>query len=175
VALLFLFAGGSRLWAQATPTASRAGDVQIGIGYTAARPDYVQQTFQGIAAYADFDFRPHLGAEAEFHRAASTTGDLSYEQTYEVGGRYLRAYGPFVPYVKAMIGRGDFSYPTGQTRLGYDLFAAGAGADIRLGPSLRIRGEYEFQRWSSFPNGGLTPQLITFGVAYHFAAGRRSR
>ena len=169
LALSFLLGGASALYSQALPTASRTGDVQIGAGYSIARPDYVQQTFPGFAAYADFDFRPHIGVEGEFHQVYSTNGDQSYERTYAIGGRYFRTYGALVPYVKAMVGRGDFNYPFGQTELGYNLFAAGVGADFKLGPWLRVRGEYEFQKWSSFPNGGFTPQIVTIGAAYHFA------
>ena len=169
LALSFLLGGASALYSQAVPTASRTGDVQIGAGYSIARPDYVQQTFHGFAAYADFDFRPHIGVEGEFHQVYSTNGDQSYERTYAIGGRYFRTYGALVPYVKAMVGRGDFNYPFGQTELGYNLFAAGVGADFKLGPWLRVRGEYEFQKWSSFPNGGFTPQIVTIGAAYHFA------
>ena len=169
LALSFLLGGASALYSQAVPTASRTGDVQIGAGYSIARPDYVQQTFPGFAAYADFDFRPHIGIEGEFHQVYSTNGDQSYERTYAIGGRYFRTYGALVPYVKAMVGRGDFNYPFGQTELGYNLFAAGVGADFKLGPWLRVRGEYEFQKWSSFPNGGFTPQIVTIGAAYHFA------
>jgi Outer membrane protein beta-barrel domain len=175
LALVFLIGAAPTLYAQAGPVASRAADAQIGVGYAMARPDYVQQTFQGIAAYADLDLTLHLGAEAEFHQADSTTGDHSLQRTYEIGARYFRTYGPLVPYVKGMIGRGDYIYPTGQTGLAYNLFAAGAGADLKLGVHLRVRGEYEFQRWSSFPNGGLTPRLITIGVAYHFAGKARYR
>ena len=169
LALSFLLGGASALYSQAVPTASRTGDVQIGAGYSIAKPDYVQQTFPGFAAYADFDFRPHIGVEGEFHQVYSTNGDQSYERTYAIGGRYFRTYGALVPYVKAMVGRGDFNYPFGQTELGYNLFAAGVGADFKLGPWLRVRGEYEFQKWSSFPNGGFTPQIVTIGAAYHFA------
>ena len=169
LALSFLLGGASALYSQAVPTASRTGDVQIGAGYSIAKPDYVQQTFPGFAAYADFDFRPHIGVEGEFHQVYSTNGDQSYERTYAIGGRYFRTYGALVPYVKAMVGRGDFNYPFGQTELGYNLFAAGVGADFKLGPWLRVRGEYEFQKWASFPNGGFTPQIVTIGAAYHFA------
>ena len=59
--------------------------------------------------------------------------------------------------------------PLGARSLGYNLFAAGVGADLKLGPWLRVRGEYEFQKWASFPNGGFTPQIVTIGAAYHFA------
>jgi hypothetical protein len=169
LALSFVLGGASAFYGQALPTASRLADAQVGAGYSMARPDYVQQTFQGFTAYGDFDFRPHIGVEAEFHQVSSANGDLSYERSYEIGGRYFRTYARLVPYFKAMIGRGDFNYPTGQTDLAYTLYAGGVGADFKLGPFLRVRGEYEFQKWTSFPNGGLTPQIVTFGVAYHFA------
>jgi hypothetical protein len=169
IALSFLLGGSSVLFSQALPTATRAGDAQVGIGYSLGRPDYIPQTFQGFAAYGDFDFRPHFGVEAEFHQVNHTSGYQSFERTYEIGGRYLRTYGPLVPYVKAMIGHGDFGYPYGETELGYTMYAGGAGADFKLGPYLRIRADYEFQRWTSFPNGGLTPQIVTIGIAYHLA------
>jgi opacity protein-like surface antigen len=174
LALSFLIGGTSILCAQAVPTASRTADAQIGVAYSIGRPDYPPHTTaQGFAAYADFDFTSHLGVEAEFHQVYSTTGNQSFQRTYEIGGRYFRTYGPMVPYVKAMYGRGDFNYPFGHTELGYNMFAGGLGADYKLGQYLRIRGEYEFQKWTSFPNGGLTPQIITIGVAYHFAGGPR--
>jgi opacity protein-like surface antigen len=173
---LALFLGSSSLLrAQATATASRAGDLQIGVGYTIAKPDYGQQNFQGLTAYADFDLRSHLGLEAEFHQVFTTSNNQSYQRTYEVGGRYFRTYGRLVPYVKVMFGRGDFNYPFGQTDLAYNLFAAGLGADYRIRPSLSLRAEYEMQRWSGFTNGGLNPQLVTLGLAYHFASKPRSR
>lgn len=169
LAFLFLLGGANSLYGQAGATASRAADAQVGIGYTTARPDYVQQTFQGFTAYAGLDFTLHLGIEADLHQVASTSGDQSYERTYDVGGRYFRTWGPLVPYLKAMVGRGDFNYPSGQTNLAYTIYAGGVGADFKVGPSLRVRGEYEYQKWSGFSNGGLTPQLVTIGVAYHFA------
>ena len=169
LALAFLLGGASVVYSQALPTASRTADAQIGAGFSLAKPDYPSLTFQGFTAYGDFDFRPHIGAEAEFHQIYSTNGDRSFQRSYEIGGRYFRTYGPLVPYLKVMIGRGDFNYPLGLTDLAYTLYAGGVGADCKLGPFLRIRAEYEYQIWTSFPNGGLTPQIVTLGVAYHFA------
>jgi hypothetical protein len=169
LALSFVIGGASALYGQALPTASRVADAQIGVGYSPAKSGYAQQTFQGAGAYADLDFTLHLGVEAEFHQVGSTSGDQSYQRTYAIGARYFRTYGPLVPYVKAMFGRGDFNYPFGAANLGYNMFAGGVGADIKLGAHLHLRGEYEFQKWSSFPNGGLTPRLVTIGVAYHYA------
>ncbi len=174
-ALSFLLGGASILYGQAIPTASRSGDAQIGIGYSLGRPDYLPQNFQGITAYADFDFMQHVGVEAEFHQVNNTGGYQSFQRTYEIGGRYLRTYGPLVPYVKIMVGKGYFEYPYGQTELDYNMFAGGVGADYNLGPYLRLRAEYEFQKWTSFPNGGLTPQIVTIGVAYHLSGRSRTR
>jgi Outer membrane protein beta-barrel domain len=169
LASLLLFASAFPLHPQALPTASRAGDVRLGGGFSMGTTGYTQDTFRGFFVYGDFDFSRHLGVEAEFHQIDTPNGDQSYQRTYEIGGRYFRSYGPLVPYVKALVGRGDFNYPFGQVNLPYPVFAAGAGADLKLGKYLQLRGDYEFQKWTSFPNGGLTPQLVSFGIAYHFA------
>jgi hypothetical protein len=163
------------MYAQAGPTASRAGDLQLGAGFALGKTDYTQNTFRGLTAYADFNFRPHLGVEAQFHQINSPTGDQSFQRTYEIGARYLRTYGPFVPYVKAFYGRGDFNYPHNLADLSYNLFAGAGGVDVKVGEHLRIRGDYEYQHWTSFPNGGLNPQLVTSGAAYHFTGALRSR
>jgi len=173
VALALLLGGSSIAHAQATAAATRAGDLQVGVGYTSAQPDYSPHRFTGYAAYADFDFRPNLGIEAEIHKVNTSGNDQSYQMTYDVGVRYFRTYGRVVPYVKAMVGRGDFNYPYGYTNLSYTLYAGGVGADFKVSTHLRVRGEYEYQRWTSFTPNGLTPQLITIGAAYHFGGKTR--
>ena len=175
IALLILLGLALPLFPQAVPTASRAADVQVGIGYTSGRPDYIHRTFPGIAAYADVDLRPHLGVEAEFHDIVDTGGSQMAERTYELGARYHLTRGPLVPYAKAMAGIGQLKYPQGFTVLDYWIFAGGVGADFKLTDRIRLRGEYEYQRWTSFPPGGLSPQLVTFAVAYHFPGGLRRR
>jgi hypothetical protein len=173
LAIALLLGGASILHAQATSTASRAGDLQLGLGYSSAKPGYGQQSFQGITAFMDFSRHSQFGLEAEFHQLSSTNNDQSFQRTYEVGGRYFKTYGPFVPYLKAMIGRGDFNYPYGQTDLSYTLYAGAIGADFMINPSLRLRMDYELQSWFSFPNEALTPQIFTFAVAYHFTGKNR--
>ncbi len=173
--MLYLCAAASLVHGQASPTASREADLQVGVSFVTANPDYFPSTFRGVGAYIDLDLRPHLGLEGEFHQVGSTAGDSSYERTYEIGARYHRTYGPLAPYVKALIGRGDLSYQYHLAYLGYTMYAGAAGADLMFGEHLRVRGDYEYQRWTSFPNGGLAPQLVTFGVAYHFTGTRRTR
>ena len=81
-------------WSQALPTASRAGDLQLGGGLSIANPDYSPNHFFGAALYGTFDFKEHWGVEAEFHHVSGDSADQLYERTYEIGGRYLRHYGP---------------------------------------------------------------------------------
>jgi outer membrane protein with beta-barrel domain len=175
IALWVLLGLASPLSSQAIPTASRAADVQIGIGYSVAHPGYIPRIFPGVTAYADIDLRPHLGIEAEFHQVADHSGSQMAERTYELGARYMRNYGPLVPYGKGMFGLGQFKYPQGLTLLDYWIFAGAAGADFKLTNRIHLRGEYEYQMWTGFSNGGLHPQIVTFAVAYHFPAGLHRR
>lgn len=164
--------------AQATPTASRAGDLQIGGGFSNANTDYLPTRVNGGTAYIDFDFYKHFGVEGEFRFLKDGPSNI-YEKTYEVGGRYSRVYRDrYVPYVKLMYGRGVFNFATnGETtaNLAYNMFAGGAGLDYRVLPYLNVRAEFEYQKWMSFPPNGLTPSVITIGAAYHFGAGKLSR
>ncbi len=172
---LSLLAGAPRLLAQASPTASRAGDLILGAGYTAASSDYGGR-YKGFALYGDFDFTRHLGVELNFHKV-DRAGSTLYEKTYEIGPRYYRTYGLFVPYVKFMIGRGVFNYPpllppapqnVARANLAYNMYAGGVGTDIKVRHYLYLRADYEYQKWPSFPQNGLSPQLFTVGAAYHF-------
>lgn len=174
--LLSLLAGASRLLAQAGPTASRAGDLKIGAGYSSAESDYGGR-YTGFGIYANFDFSRHLGVEANFHKVDYGNGSTLYEKTYEIGPRYYRTYGPLVPYAKLMYGRGVFNFPPdpppapqdqARANLAYNLYALGFGADLKVRPYLYLRGDFEFQKWPGFPQNGLSPEILTIGAAYHF-------
>lgn len=192
-----LFLAGSLLaHGQAGSTASRAGDLQVGGLFTIAQSDYTSNNIRGMGFYADFDFRGHYGVELNFHQLNDPNSDL-YERTYEVGGRYVRHYGRFAPYAKVMYGRGVFNSPvysyyvpvacpvstpscTGTTivttnfNLAYNMLAFGGGIDYSILPRIKVRADYEYQMWNSGPGltNGLSPQLMSIGVAYHFPAGR---
>lgn len=173
-ALVFISLVGatSTMFAQAKPTASRPSDLQVGVGFTTAHSDYLPNRINGGAAYFDFDFMHNIGIEGVFHFVKDGKGSDVYEKTYEIGGRYHRTYGRFSPYGKIMYGRGVFNFPAfpgyPHANLAYNLFAGGVGLDYRILPHLNARADYEYQRWLSFPQNGLTPSLLTFGAAYHF-------
>ncbi len=173
--LLCLLCGTASLHAQATTTASRLGDLQVGGGFTSAGSGYLTEAsrYTGGFVYADFDFRQHLGAEFEIHQVYSPYNDAvgkpdqATERTYEVGARYLRTYGRLVPYAKIMVGRGVFNFPDNVANLAYNMGAGGIGADFKLKPYLNLRADYEYQHWFSFQQSSLTPNLLSIGVAYH--------
>jgi opacity protein-like surface antigen len=165
-----LFALSIPALAQSLPTAKRAADLQVGGGFVIANSDYTYDpiNLKGFAFYTTLDLTNHYGAELAFHQADSGTGDQLYQRTYEMGPRYHRDYGRFAPYVKGMYGRGVFNYPNGAANLAYNMFALGAGVDIKLKPYLNLRADYEYQDWFGLPPQGLHPQPVTIGVAYHF-------
>jgi hypothetical protein len=155
--------------AQALPAGSRVGDLKIGGGFSTANSDYGDR-YNGGAAYFDFDFRPHLGVEGEFHFVKDST-DL-YEKTYEVGGRYYRTYNRWAPYAKGMYGRGVFNFPPYadgfRPNFAYNLIAGGIGVDYRAKSWLYVRADWEYQHWFSFEDSSLSPSILTIGAAYRF-------
>jgi opacity protein-like surface antigen len=162
-------------FAQASPTASRRGDLQIGGGLSNANTDYLPTRANGGTAYVDFDFYHNFGIEGEFSLIKDDAYNFS-EKTFEVGARYSRVYRDrFVPHGKVMYGRGVFNYAPNQTaNATYNLFSAGAGVDYRVLSRLNVRAEFEYQKWLSFPPNGLGPAIITIGAAYHFPVGKLS-
>ena len=165
--------GPLTLHGQATSTASRRFDLQAGGEFVYGSSDYYPQKFKGAGVYATLDFTKHLGAEIDFRQADSPV-DAGYERTYEAGVRYHRNYGRFVPYVKGMYGRGVFNFIYDNqviANLAYNEAVIGAGTDYRLLPWLNLRADYEYQRWFKFSSTGLSPQMVSVGVAYHFPGG----
>lgn len=157
--------------AQATYTASRAGDLQLGGQVVFAQSQYQFQAIRltGGGLYATFDWREHFGAEIDFRQANGNNGDNTYERTYEIGGRYvpLHFHG-LAPYAKAMYGRGVYNYPHDVANLAFNLYSLGGGLDYRLTSSINLRADYEHQSWLSVPLQNPQPNLFSVGVAYHF-------
>ena len=170
--------------AQATYTASRAGDLQLGVGGIFGSSNYLTpalgagftpklegsgDSLKGFALYSSFDFKPHFGAEISFRQTTPSYGANVSERTYEIGARYVYPIRSLKPFARAMYGRGVFNYPDNIANLAYNLYSLGAGVDFSLTRSLNVRAEYEHQHWFGFPLTPLQPNLATIGVAYHFS------
>ncbi len=134
--LITLLAVAASAHAQATPTAGKAADVQIGGSFSVLNPDYGGSHWYGYGFYADVDFRYHFGVEFAI-RQPSGPDPILYERTYELGGRYVYPLDDrFAPYVKGNLGRGVFNFagtippapPVQVANLAYNIQAIGAGS-----------------------------------------------
>jgi len=156
--------------AQSSPTASRAGDLQFGGGFTLGNSDYNfnNVSLNGGAFYITFDTRNHWGYEAGFRQVKPSSDASVYERTYEAGPRFYLTKGRFAPYAKVLYGRGDYNFSGNVANIAYNLYTFGGGTDFYLSPGLNLRADYEYQNWLGFPIATLHPGLITIGVAFHF-------
>jgi hypothetical protein len=158
---------------QALPTATGGGGLQVGGGWSYAKPDYGQKNIQGITGFADFDFTPHIGVEADVHYVALITPTDLAEDTYEIGPRYVYRKGRFAPYVKFQVGIGSLVVQEVQdnpaTNTGtFFMYSFGGGLDILATHHIVIRAiDFEAQKWPGLGNG-LSPYVGTVGVAYRF-------
>ncbi|HEX3571090.1 MAG TPA: outer membrane beta-barrel protein [Acidobacteriaceae bacterium] len=157
-------------FAQGLPTATRAGDLQIGGGFTFARSGYnfVPTHLIGETFYTTFAIRSHWGGEFDFHNVKATEDSTVYERTYEIGPRVFLSRGPLTPYAKLMIGRGVYNFPQNRANIAYNIYTYGGGADLAVRRAINVRLDYEYQNWAGFPLGTLHPSVVTVGVAYHF-------
>jgi opacity protein-like surface antigen len=156
---------------QALPTAVSHGALQVGVGWSYAEPDYGQKAIQGVTVFGDFDFTPHIGAEAEFHYIALITPTDLGEDSLLVGPRFVLRRDRYNIYGKALIGIGDIAIqevednPEGGAGK-YTAYAIGGGVDVRATKHIFARADFEYHHWSY--RNGLTPSVFTVGVGYRF-------
>ena len=164
--------------AQASPTAERRLNVQLGGMVSLANPGipkdasvlYGRWNYGGGGVYATLDPHRRFGLELGVRQLS---GNYISERTYLAVPRYFKPYGRYVPYGKVLLGRGTFKFPNSTGALSFTAIAIGAGVDYRISSSLNVRGDYEYHRWLGFTDrvhnfpGPLTPQVLSIGIAYH--------
>jgi hypothetical protein len=163
------------LHGQAAPTAIRNSSIQLGAGYSFAKPDYGQKKIQGYTIYGTYNFTRHWGIEGDIHRIDVITPTDIGQDSYLLGPRYSFRFGRFMPYGKGLLGLGTFKtdYDPRSNRKNfshtYKMWAAGGGVDMMASRHWNIRlVDFEYQNWPGFANHGLTPYVFTFGAAYTF-------
>jgi hypothetical protein len=166
-----LFSCSSTGNAQALPTATAKGALQVGAGWSYANPDYGDKKIQGITAYADLDFVQHVGAELEYHYISLVTPSDLGQNSFFIGPRFILPRPRYSLYAKLIVGIGTIAIqevednPQGGAG-SYNAYGAGGGIDYRLSKHFIARGDFEYQHWSY--RNGLTPLVGTIGVAYRF-------
>jgi hypothetical protein len=157
---------------QALPAAG-AGVWQVGAGFSFGPPDYTLPYVKGFTGYASYDINEHSGMIVEAHFMSIFTPQFVGESSYMVGARYGIARYRFHPYIKALVGVGIFQPKTGLKPSpgtnGYEVFAAGGGLEYRLNEHLNVQiMDFEYQGWPAFKPNGLTPWILTTGIARRF-------
>jgi hypothetical protein len=140
-----------------------------------ADTDEFTSRISGITGYVTFDIKQHIGIEADIHMLSIITPNDFAERTFLGGARYVWHRGHLDPYVKVLAGIGQTyiqqpspTYAPG-TPGTYMVIAAAGGLDIRISHRINVRAiDFEYQKWPSYVPNGLTPTVITCGVAYRF-------
>ena len=168
-----MFAGTTHLAAQATPTATAPLDASVFAGYSLTRPDWGNNTNQGVSFGFDlshgfkFPIVPSLEA-----RANLSNGPIVNERVYLFGvrGEY-RLRGRFHPYGDLLIGPGNIHYNVFSGYPGYIgdnsvVKTMGGGVNFDVCSHFQIKIDAQYQFWNFGSNYTLTPITYMFGINY---------
>jgi opacity protein-like surface antigen len=152
--------------AQVVPSAA-AGGFRLSAGGTGSGYDlqYGQRKMLGASAFVDADLMRGLGIEAEGRWLEYHQTDDVHVETYSVGLRYHMNLHRFQPYVKGLIGYGDFNFPFNFAHGRYLVATAGGGVDYRVNHRIHIRvADVEYQDWPQFTYGAMTSVGVSAGL-----------
>ncbi|MGC2635949.1 MAG: outer membrane beta-barrel protein [Acidobacteriaceae bacterium] len=172
--LLALLLGGSVQARAQSPEASTGGEERITVGgdINATYLGYGKRWIGGAGASVDANWNWRLGIEGESNFTVYREFANTHATTYLAGPRYqLNALGSsyrYRPYVKALIGVGQFNFPYNYGHGSYFVVAPGAGVDYRLNYRWRLRlVDFEYQYWPQFSFGATQNYAITTGIRYN--------
>jgi hypothetical protein len=99
-------------------------------------------------------------------RTLGGAGVFVDDTTYLIGPRYsFNGYRRFRPYVKGLVGDGEFNFPYNYGHGSYLVVAPGGGVDFRVNRRLRLRlADFEYQYWPNFSFGALTNYGVSAGL-----------
>jgi hypothetical protein len=167
VFLLAVCLGLTRAALAQVPPAADKGGLALSAGGTASGYSlgYGEQKLLGVSAFVDVDGRRHLGVEGEARWLIYHQTNEEHATTYTIGPRYSMYFGRFQPYVKGLVGLGQFNYPY---NLGKDndlVVAPGGGVDFRLSRRIRLRAvDFEYQLWPQFHYGLMSSYGLSTGL-----------
>lgn len=169
--LAVLFGGLSRANAQ-SPESATGGNASLTVGgaISGVHLQYGQHWVMGAAAFTDANLTWRYGIEGEANWSRWHEQSDTYVTTYLIGPRYqLNAFGNYRyrPYVKFLVGDGEFNFPYNYAHGSYFVMAPGAGIDYRLNEKIRLRlADVEYQYWPGFTYGSMSNLAVTVGVKY---------
>lgn len=169
--LLGLLAGAGLARAQSPESATGGeGGMTVGANVSAVHLQYGEHWLVGAGASADAYIGWHYGIEGEANWAQWHQQSDTYATTYLVGPRYqFDAIGDYRyrPWVKFLVGAGEFNFPYNYAYGTYLVMAPGAGIDYRLSSRVRLRlCDAEYQYWPGFTYGAMSNLSVSAGVRY---------
>jgi hypothetical protein len=152
--------------AQVVPAGERGG-LSLSAGGTASGYSlgYGDQKLLGTSAFVDVDGRQHLGVEGEARWLNFYKTNDEHASTYMIGPRYSMYFGRFQPYVKGLVGDGQFTFPYILAHDNVLVVAPGGGVDFRLTRRIRLRAvDFEYQIWPKFYYGLMSSYGVSTGI-----------
>jgi hypothetical protein len=184
--LVFIIAcGSSQAHAQNIPTA--VARIQL-YGWGG-----ISGNFTGVAladnldvtAGVDLEFRPFFSLYPAIELRGMypiDSGHVVSQKNALIGIRLARHVHPFTPYGDVLFGRGELNFANG----GYptpdgaffvlsntsNVLSLGAGSDYALNSRFALKGDFQFQRYSSpvTASGYVYSKVFTLGVVYRIGA-----
>jgi hypothetical protein len=157
---------GGLAQAQTTSSGDQGGlGIFAGAAGTGTYVQYGERKMLGVTGFVDADGRRRLGIEAEgqwveFHQSSDV-----HIETYSIGARYHFGKARFQPYVKGLVGFGDFNFPYNLATGRFLVVTGGGGLDIRLSRRIYIRAaDFEYQSWPQFTFGAMTTLNASAGL-----------
>jgi len=149
--------------------AQKSRELDIGVDASYNKTDYGSYGNILTGAFVTFTGK-RFGGEANVSYTAAHRVEIS-ENTFTVGPRYNVVNSRhIVGYVKASFGAGHFHGDPGNPAAnGHNFFVQsyGGGVDLHVSRHFNVRVfDGEYQKWSSFPQNGLSPYTLTSGISF---------
>lgn len=153
--------------AQVVPAADQGGLIlSAGATGSGEQVQYGDRKMLGVSAFVDADTHRRIGIELEgrwleFHQTANV-----HLETYSAGLRYHFDVGRrFQPYVKGLVGFGDFNFPYNLATGSYLVVTAGSGLDYHFSRRFTLRAaDFEYQEWPQFTFGTMNNPSVSAGL-----------
>ena len=168
-ALLLATAGSARtLSAQAAPTATGPGkSFAVGAGASLYHLDYGDRWLGAPMVFADANLWWRVGLEGEARWLRYNQDLGTHTSTFLVGPRYSFSPRRTEPYVKALVGLGEYTYPFNYAKANYTVIAGGGGVDYHLTNRVQIRVvDVEYQRWLNATFNNTTQYGVSSGISF---------
>ncbi len=128
---------------------------------------YGPEKLAGFGGFVDAEPKGRPGVEAEIRDLNLLQHtDSVHLSTYLIGPRYgFRQIGRFQPYVKVLLGEGEFNFPYNYAHGSYFVLAPGGGVDFHLSHRVSLRlADVEYQDWPMFTFGNMSSFGVSSGI-----------